>query len=1142
MALLFPVNVNPTLNGQDISEEKLLEGAWRQAGYHIRSSFTSDEFNPIAVAFYGSRSQKLPGQEPWPDGAHRTSDIDILLEYEGSIREDDAFNFLQGLDLEFWGIKVDFNPIKEEKTGNITDSLKRMGYAPGIIGEIEDENLHFAYNPPRSQEEIYYLQPETNFVKIVNRLKETLAVIMGEHNVQAFFSMQKLKPEGERIQPFPCPRVKRSVDGVGYENRVYWVSPEENPKRASPPVGHDRRERGVTDFKSDELDPILVHRINNKPGTWDEKKQMLQLAIMIAKNGTKFVSEDEIVIRAWDELGLSQSRTMQLLIDLRSYPLVIGRKIDKKTGRRFKEYKIIAVQKPTKKILRQLGRANEKRKAANIINCKHFLLDRPGSRALGRCKLDIFPDQKRTAGMPIYSVESCVGHRSGEEGNKFSCIYRTPKDIPPEGFLSRTAGEPSDLYKRSGRRARRQRGYFPGARSINDELDENPPAWINAQKCPKCGAELALGAGFERISEPAKDSIYGRDVVQVQCEKCNTYFGTIDAETQESLDPTPNPRIDNTFPHPSWPFDRGSIEPGKPQQWLENMSPEFQKWFGGSVVVEYGSQPALYPDAFGPKIVYHGTRSEFETFDLSKLGTQAHARTSNLGFFFTDHPSVASIFGEQIIPVYLKMQVPFVIDKDKSFTHLPPVNDPFEMLWREVQWWAKKDRRSDVTVDDLVDYRKHLMSRGYDGIIVPKTRMDMPLVGQQTSTFYIVFTPEQIKSVYNDGSWDPQSPNILNPQIVGEVQENPSDLEKVQREIPDLLKDRVYGGAYEEFGHWGENLTGVILFDNGPAFVSDNVPLKFYKDGYVSDETGYYWPTHRSMRVKALNLHPTLNGWESSVNGVYNTKENLLQFESNVFNPTYFFALRNLIGQAGITEETLVIFDPWSQRQRLLPLNEFLDKISSLPPIPTIDEVVASFAGDDADPEIPNPPVDDYYSFPEDQEFEIWYHGSPSGELGKGVGGIHLGTYQAAKEALEARIGIPVEGEWDGTREYSETLLKGQGSLGKFQKTGFNCQAPQNDYYPFERLGSDEIDSDELWPHYSTGEPITPDLRPSIVAYKIVGPMYNDPWEPVGDEEANLEIREGPTHYVGYYYQNIGEDAGSISAVVPSADFLEKIP
>lgn len=49
------------------------------------------------------------------------SDLDLLVEYEGDIREDDLFSFANDDKIYINGVKVDINPIKQSKTGNIKD-------------------------------------------------------------------------------------------------------------------------------------------------------------------------------------------------------------------------------------------------------------------------------------------------------------------------------------------------------------------------------------------------------------------------------------------------------------------------------------------------------------------------------------------------------------------------------------------------------------------------------------------------------------------------------------------------------------------------------------------------------------------------------------------------------------------------------------------------------------------------------------------------------------------------------------------------------------------------------------------------------------------------------------------------------------
>ncbi len=178
----------------------------------------------------------------------------------------------------------------------------------------------------------------------------------------------------------------------------------------------------------------------------------------------------------------------------------------------------------------------------------------------------------------------------------------------------------------------------------------------------------------------------------------------------------------------------------------------------------------------------------------------------------------------------------------------------------------------------------------------------------------------------------------------------------------------------------------------------------------------------------------------------------------------------------------------------------------------------------------------------QEDERDLFYHGSTDKGF-HGKKGIHVGTYQAAKEALEARIGVPAEGEWDGTREYAKTLLMGKNNMkakegsGIYCQRGYNCgnDVPEEDYYPTDR-------SERAT--YSDGSLIPMNCHPIIFPVKIVGPMTNNIWHPLADFQANgimgRFLKAGRARR-GYYYRNVGEDEGSISAVVPDGSFLKAV-
>lgn len=169
----------------------------------------------------------------------------------------------------------------------------------------------------------------------------------------------------------------------------------------------------------------------------------------------------------------------------------------------------------------------------------------------------------------------------------------------------------------------------------------------------------------------------------------------------------------------------------------------------------------------------------------------------------------------------------------------------------------------------------------------------------------------------------------------------------------------------------------------------------------------------------------------------------------------------------------------------------------------------------------------------------VWYHGSPTGQPGE-KGPVHLGTLIAARQALEARIGVPADGlGWTGNREYGKTLLAGQDTLdrfaagayyNKYPKSGYNMDAPKEDYYP--KAGSAK---------FGDGSPVPLSAKPSVRAYQITGSMSNHTGAPYSDAKANGFAKAQQSRGYsknGFYYKNEGEDSGSISAVVPSRNHL----
>lgn len=156
---------------------------------------------------------------------------------------------------------------------------------------------------------------------------------------------------------------------------------------------------------------------------------------------------------------------------------------------------------------------------------------------------------------------------------------------------------------------------------------------------------------------------------------------------------------------------------GKPSNlsdtlWNTVRTPEFKKWFGDSKVVDENGEPL---------VVYHGTGADFNSY----IG---HA-------FFTPSTKDAKQYGKKIMPVFLKLENPKVIDYEFTDDNVGPNG-----------WGTEYD----------VDEAK---TEGHDGVIFKNIVSGFK--GEKSFTQYVAFDPTQIKSATgNIGTFDPNNPDI----------------------------------------------------------------------------------------------------------------------------------------------------------------------------------------------------------------------------------------------------------------------------------------------------------------------------------------------------------------------------------------------
>lgn len=168
-----------------------------------------------------------------------------------------------------------------------------------------------------------------------------------------------------------------------------------------------------------------------------------------------------------------------------------------------------------------------------------------------------------------------------------------------------------------------------------------------------------------------------------------------------------------------------------------------------------------------PKVYYHGTNASFDTFSTDKLGAITGAESAKKAFFFTNRPKTADYYAVgdagspttamnakkfkgletlqkynmNVMPVYINMKNPYIYDfKGKVYR--------------------------DTTYADIIDKAK---AEGYDGVILKNTydagelnKVDAIMKGRFKSEDIIaVFKPEQVKSIFNKGTFDEANPSII---------------------------------------------------------------------------------------------------------------------------------------------------------------------------------------------------------------------------------------------------------------------------------------------------------------------------------------------------------------------------------------------
>lgn len=215
-------------------------------------------------------------------------------------------------------------------------------------------------------------------------------------------------------------------------------------------------------------------------------------------------------------------------------------------------------------------------------------------------------------------------------------------------------------------------------------------------------------------------------------------------------------------------------------------SPEFKKWSNNAPLVK-AEDVNTYNFKTGQSVVleaFHGSGSVFDSFDEGRIGSRSETKGA---FWFSDK-DIADTYDEGVLyHVFIKAKNVFVYDYENasfdgttygyvarnkqtgeflrdgfnriSVTDIPSVleNDAKE-LWGDNNYEILSNPKIKETTDDIAKWAKE---QGYDGVVL-KNVYDPGGMGSLSypGTVYAVFSPTQIKSVYNRGTFSLDEDNI----------------------------------------------------------------------------------------------------------------------------------------------------------------------------------------------------------------------------------------------------------------------------------------------------------------------------------------------------------------------------------------------
>lgn len=185
-------------------------------------------------------------------------------------------------------------------------------------------------------------------------------------------------------------------------------------------------------------------------------------------------------------------------------------------------------------------------------------------------------------------------------------------------------------------------------------------------------------------------------------------------------------------------------------------TPAFKAWFGDSLVVDESGDPL---------VVHHGTDQAFTTFDM---GADTSTGVSSNGAFFTKSREVAAGYGGDVVAAYMSLQDPAVVDfGGKSTVYFDGASrSPSDLVNRLQEINADLSSGFSLSEDLLMDLADLDWDESsgldvIDGVVMRNIDDSVDAFGGEITDHFAAFSPTQIKSVHNKGTFHANDPRIL---------------------------------------------------------------------------------------------------------------------------------------------------------------------------------------------------------------------------------------------------------------------------------------------------------------------------------------------------------------------------------------------